>query len=360
MSTYDDILGKRNLQRIAGQAVSNLKGGNEEMMDQVRGAMAQVRSNGGNSSPTSQMRPGVGDPAMRRVENPTAGYVPAQRPRPEAQEKPVGGYDDIFSRLEKSHQVDEEALKKKETRDSKLAAIADGLGALHTIYSRSRGIEPITSGGPSASSQSRERYARLRGELDKDYSDKLQTYMKMEEMRQAADRQEKLDQYRRDQLASLDRDREEKRKMQQDLTAARVKLYNARMGKAIDESAYAHAYNNAIISGMSETEAINAGLAASKASQDELARQQKAESDAKVAAGQGLANQRNAAAHKNNVQAANVGAPTTTTSTRYDKDGNVSGRTVTTRRKGGGSGKSSGTNRNNQQVKTKTKTRTRI
>ena len=107
--------------------------------------------------------------------------------------KPVNGYGDILSsidELDKTHQANVEDLKKKQARDAKLAAIADGLGALHNIYSRSRGIEPITSGGPSASSKLRERYDKYRADLDKDYSDKIQTHLRMLKMQQDAERAE--------------------------------------------------------------------------------------------------------------------------------------------------------------------------
>lgn len=241
------------------------------------------------------------------------------------------------------------AREKREKRQALMAKIGDGLGAFHEAYSHMMGTKPMTSGSLSAAQEARAKALGLK--RDKEYKDALDNYLKVLETQRKEDYYKSIADTRRAQQESLDRDREEKRKMQKETNDARVALYKARMGKYLDESSYTLAYNNAIASGLSEAEAIKAGLAASAANQEELARQQKAESDAKVKAGEAQANQRNAAANASNARAAKTKASGsgrgkssgsyTTTTTTYDKNGKVKGTKVTTKTPGRGSSGSS-------------------
>lgn len=238
------------------------------------------------------------------------------------------------------------AREKREKRQALMAKIGDGLGAFHEAYSYMMGNKPMTSGSLSAAQEARIKALGL--ERDKKYKDALDNYIKVLETQRKEDYYKSIADTRKAQQESLDRDREEKRKMQKETNDARVALYKARMGKYLDESSYTLAYNNAIASGYSEADAIKAGLAASAANQEELARQQKAESDAKVKAGEAQANQRNAAANASNARAAKTKAggrssssSYTTTTTTYDKNGKVKGTKVTTKTPGRGGSRSS-------------------
>lgn len=269
---------------------------------------------------------------------------------------------DSKRKLDEETETDEQkaAREKREKRQALLAKIGDGLGAFHEAYSYMMGNKPMTSGSLSAAQEARIKALGL--ERDKKYKDALDNYIKVLETQRKEDYYKSIADTRRAQQESLDRDREEKRKMQKETNDARVALYKARMGKYLDESSYTLAYNNAIASGYSEADAIKAGLAASAANQEELARQQKAESDAKVKAGEAQANQRNAAANASNARAAKTkaggrssGSTYTTTTTTYDKNGKVKGTKVTTKTPGGSRSSKKPTSRSNSKKKTNVK-----
>lgn len=269
---------------------------------------------------------------------------------------------DSKRKLDEETETDEQkaAREKREKRQALLAKIGDGLGAFHEAYSYMMGNKPMTSGSLSAAQEARIKALGL--ERDKKYKDALDNYIKVLETQRKEDYYKSIADTRRAQQESLDRDREEKRKMQKETNDARVALYKARMGKYLDESSYTLAYNNAIASGYSEADAIKAGLAASAANQEELARQQKAESDAKVKAGEAQANQRNAAANASNARAAKTkaggrssGSTYTTTTTTYDKNGKVKGTKVTTKTPGGSRSSKNPTSRSNSKKKTNVK-----
>lgn len=262
---------------------------------------------------------------------------------------------------------DKKAREKREKRQALMAKIGDGLGAFHEAYSHMMGTKPMTSGSLSAAQEARVRALGL--QRDQEYKNALDNYLKVLEMQRKEDYYNSIAETRRAQQESLDRDRAEKRRETERLNNARIDLYNARKGKYLDESSYTLAYNNAIASGLPESEAIKAGLAASAESQRVLAEQQQRESDAKVKAGEALGNQRNAAANASNARADKTraggsagGGATTTTQTKvvYDRNGNVKGRTETTTTKKKGSGGSGGSSRgrgngNNSKKKTNVK-----
>lgn len=261
-----------------------------------------------------------------------------------------------------------EARERREKRQALMAKIGDGLSAFHEAYSHMMGNKPMTSGSTQAKHEARIKALGL--ERDKKYKDALSNYLKVLEMQQKADYQNAMAATRKAQQESMDRDRSERRKMQQETNDARVALYKARMGKYLDESSFTLAYNTAIASGMSEADAIKAGLAASAANQEELARQQKAESDAKVKAGEAQANQRNAAANASNARAAKTkasgsgrssGSYTTTTHEKVIKNGRVVSEKekTTTKSPGGGSRSSRSGNSNGKGKNRYSKVKTR-
>lgn len=299
---------------------------------------------------------------------PTQSVVPQDKTQ--QQQPQVANMNDLLVYLAKDskQKLDENtetpeqkaAREKREKRQTLLAKIGDGLGAFHEAYSYMMGNKPMTSGSLSAAQEARIKALGL--ERDHEYKNALDNYLKVLETQRKEDYYKSIADTRRAQQESLDRDREEKRKMQKETNDARVALYKARMGKYLDESSYTLAYNNAIASGYSEADAIKAGLAASAANQEELARQQKAESDAKVKAGEAQANQRNAAANASNARAAKTkaggrssGSTYTTTTTTYDKNGKVKGTKVTTKTPGGSRSSKKPTSRSNSKKKTNVK-----
>lgn len=297
------------------------------------------------SGTVDQARPANNQPQVTNMDELTAAIERARREVDEANETPE----------------QKAAREKREKREKLLATIGDGLGAFHEAYSHMRDIKPMTNGSIQAKQEARIRALGL--ERDKKYSDALQNYIKVMDMKRKNEYYNSIAETRRKQQESQDRDREEKRKEAARLNDARIELYKARQGKLIDESAYNQAYTDAIRSGLPESEAIEKGLAASKASLDELARQQKAESDAKVQKLQSDAHKSDAAANASNARAAKTRAGgssgSTTTKTTYDKNGNVKSTVVTTKSNGNsGSRRSSSKKGNNGNKKRKSKTST--
>lgn len=231
-------------------------------MEKVRQQQKKIEE-----SPTRQLSPGAGDPAMAAVEDPVhppvrkgaLQAVPGEQPPVTAQRPPVTGYGDIWARIDEAdaqYKKNLEELEGNRKRDERMSRIADGLSALHTIYEKARGAQPITGTGPSASASTRERYDKLRTALHKDYNEEIQGHLQRHLKRQAeqtaaenARWHDMVDAYRNKSLGvkeDIAADRDETARARNPLTAAQDAAYNAK---------YNEVYDDALASGLSEEQA---------------------------------------------------------------------------------------------------------
>jgi len=263
---------------------------------------------------------------------------------------------------------DKKAREKREKRQALMAKIGDGLGAFHEAYSHMMGTKPMTSGSLSAAQEARVRALGL--QRDQEYKNALDNYLKVLEMQRKEDYYNSIAETRRAQQESLDRDRAEKRSMQQEKNNAYIKLMEAKRQNELEKSDYYTAYLAALNSGADKETAETYANQEVVRLANEREAQEQAVAKAKENSYNAQANQRNAAANASNARADKTraggsagGGATTTTQTKvvYDRNGNVKGRTetTTTKKKGGGSGGSSrgrgnGNGNNNNSGKKKT------
>lgn len=258
---------------------------------------------------------------------------------------------------------DKKAREKREKRQALMAKIGDGLGAFHEAYSHMMGTKPMTSGSLSAAQEARVRALGL--QRDQEYKNALDNYLKVLEMQRKEDYYNSIAETRRAQQESLDRDRAEKRSMQQEKNNAYIKLMEAKRQNELEKSDYYTAYLAALNSGADKETAKTYANQEVVRLANEREAQEQAVAKAKENSYNAQANQRNAAAKASNARADKTraggsagGGATTTTQTKvvYDRNGNVKGRTetTTTKKKGGGSGGSSRGrgNGNNSQKRT--------
>ena len=234
-------------------------------------------------------------------------------------------YDEQKRRMGLETDADREKREKKEKAERIIAAIGDGVSALAQIHAAGNGAVVNQGTGTSLMEGVAKRHERLRRERDANDT-KLLSYLRE---RRNQDLQEKrlrqqheYQQRRNDEIERAHKENEEiKRKqveIRQQVADAQVNAAKARQSKDEAQAKYWDAYAEYRAQGMDDNHA---------------------KAMAQIA--------------KTKAQTANVGAPTTTTSTRYDKDGNVAGRTVTTRSRGTGK-KSNTTNKKPTSTKRKT------
>lgn len=215
------------------------------------------------------------------------------------------------------------AREKKAKRDKVMATIGDGLSAFHEAYSHMRGVEPMTS-GVSLSARAQARKERLEAQRKEDYNTALSNYLKVERAMKDAQAAQDLADYRKSNIERQRARDEAAARNQAARTNAYVKLQEAKRQNELEKSDYYTAFLDALNNGMNETAADQWA----KQEVVRLAGEREAKEREKE---QSVIDKNNRA----NQPKANVGATTTTTSTRYDKDGKVTGRTVTTRSKSG-------------------------
>jgi len=347
MGVLDDL----NKMRNAGVAAATAYA---QTMQQKNAALQQKRMatdrHQNSADPTTQMFNAV------RPQQPqqSGGTVNQTTPNQVSQVADFAGLREAMERTKQAvdeateSEADKQAREKREKRQALMAKIGDGLGAFHEAYSHMMGTKPMTSGSMSAAQEARVRALGL--ERDKKYKDALDNYIKVLEMQRKNDYYNSLADTRRAQQESLERDRTEKRKMQQEKNQAYINLMEAKRQNELEKSDYYTAYLNALNNGADvETAKVYANQEVVRLANEREAQDQ-AIAKAKENSYNAQANQRNAAAGASNARAAKTraggssGGTVTTTSDKvvYDKRGNVKGRTVTTTTKRkGGSGKSS-------------------
>lgn len=300
---------------------------------------------------------------MNRMFNPVAQQQPQQssgKVNQAAEQVPqvtnLAGLAEALERTRKAvddateSEEDKKAREKREKRQKLLATIGDGLGAFHEAYSHMMGQKPMTSGSLSAAQEARVEALGLK--RDKKYKDALDNYLKVIDMQRKNEYYNSLAETRKAQQESLERDRTEKRKMQQEKNQAYINLQEAKRQNELEKSDYYTAYLAALNNGADiETAKAYANQEVVRLANEREAQEQ-AIAKAKENSYNAKASQSNAAANASNARAAKTraggssGGTYTTVSdkTEYDKKGNVKGRTVTktTKSKGGsGSGGSS-------------------
>lgn len=232
---------------------------------------------------------------------------------PKSMKEWFGWYDEQRRRMGLETEADREKRERKEKAERMIAAIGDGVSALAQIHSASKGDVVNPGTGTTLSEGVSKRLERLRQQRDAQ-ENKVLGYLRERRNQEIQEKrlrqQEEYQQRRNDEIERTHKENEEiKRKqveIRQQVADAQVNAAKARQSKDEAQAKYWEAYAAYRAQGMDDNHA---------------------KAMAQVA--------------KTNAQAANVGA-STTTSTRYDKDGNVAGSTVTTRRRGTGTGKSSG------------------
>ena len=342
---------QKEQQWMSGQRRMN--GDGQQELQQGAGTTAADRA-------TRQMTPGGDVVPGFTVAHPQQSSGTVNHGDADAQPQ-VASMDDLIGYLRKKSrdklaEADETpeqkaAREKREKRERLLATIGDGLGAFHEAYSYMRGIKPMTSGSLSAAQEARVRALGL--ERDKKYSDALENYLKVLDAQRKEDYYKSIADTRRAQQESLDRDRTEKRKMQQEKNQAYINLMEAKRQNELEKSDYYTAYLNALNSGAD----IETAKAYANQEVVRLANEREAADAAvkqsKVDANKAQANQRNAAANASNARADKTRAggsssgTTTTTTTTYDKNGNVKGTKVTTKSKGNGGSRRSSSGKKN-------------
>ena len=234
-------------------------------------------------------------------------------------------YDEQRRRMGLETEADREKRERKENAERMIAAIGDGVSALAQIHAASNGAVVNPGTGTTLSEGVSKRLERLRQQRDAHENKVLGLLRerKNQELQEKRMRQQQEYQQRRnDEIERTHKENEEiKRKqveIRQQVAEAQVNAAKARQSKDEAQAKYWDTYAAYRAQGMDDNHA---------------------KAMAQIA--------------KTKAQTANVGAPTTTTSTRYDKDGNVAGRTVTTRSRGTGK-KSNTTNKKPTSTKRKT------
>lgn len=234
-------------------------------------------------------------------------------------------YDEQKRRMGLETDADREKREKKEKAERIIAAIGDGVSALAQIHAAGNGAIVNQGTGTTLSEGVSKRLERLRQQRDAQENKVLGLLRerKNQELQEKRLRQQQEYQQRRnDEIERTHKENEEiKRKqveIRQQVADAQVNAAKARQSKDEAQAKYWDAYAAYRAQGMDDNHA---------------------KAMAQIA--------------KTKAQTANVGTPTTTTSTRYDKDGNVAGRTVTTRSRGTGK-KSTTTNKKPTSTKRKT------
>jgi hypothetical protein len=240
---------------------------------------------------------------------------------------------------------DKQARERREKRQALLAKIGDGLGAFHEAYSHMMGSKPMTSGSMSAAQEARVKALGL--ERDKKYKDALDNYIKVLEMQRKNDYYNSIAETRRATQESLDRDRAEKRQMQQEKNNAYIKLMEAKRQNELEKSDYYTAYLAALNNGADKDTAEAYANQEVVRLANEREAQDQAVAKAKENSYNARAHQSNAAANASNARADKTrsagksSSSYTTTTTTYDKNGKVKGTKVTTKTPGGGGNRSS-------------------
>lgn len=295
----DESKKKRENDALRGQALT---------YDEV----AELEHPGSTTSPTSKMSP---NPVLPDNNPALAGVNVQQDAAGAASQEDTGvpkydSYAKMLEFLEANQKMDADADKRAKRREL-FAAIGDGISALASMYQATKGAPPVYQHGNDMSEVMRQRYDRMIAQRKAD-SDKYMNYLKVLAAKEAAEEQrdhrQQMAEYRQQQMAETERTHRENEEIKrrqveirQQVADAQVKAAEARQGKDEAQARYWDAYAAYRAQGMDDNHA---------------------KAMAQIA--------------KTNAQAANVGAPTTTTSTRYDKDGNKTGTTVTTRKRGGG------------------------
>lgn len=353
MGVLDEILNRRGA--AVGAAVDRFKQGVQQRADARQ--QQSLANNREKNSANPMLRgnrpqqPQQPQQSSGTVNQPGADQVP--------QVTDLAGLGEALERTRRAvdeareSEEDKQARERREKRQMLMAKLGDGLSAFHNAYSYMRGIKPMTSGSMSAQTEARIKALGL--ERDKKYNDALDNYLKVLDIQRKEDYYNSLAETRRAQQESLDRDRTEKRKMQQEKNQAYINLQEAKRQNELEKSDYYTAYLAALNNGADiDTAKAYANQEVVRLAEEREAQEQ-AIAKAKENSYNAQANQRNAAANASNARAdktraggSSSGGTVTTTSdkTVYDKNGNVKGRTVTTTtKKKGGSGKSS--NKNN-------------
>lgn len=278
----------------------------------VRATGSQYTDNTGKSDKTGIVD--AAKPAMPGLKQEKIKGLEGVDTTPKSLKEWFSWYDEQRRRLGLETDADREKREKKEKAERIIAAIGDGVSALAQIHAAGNGAIVNQGTGTSLMEGVAKRHERLRQQRDANDT-KLLSYLrerKNQELQEKRLRQQQEYQQRRnDEIERTHKENEEiKRKqveIRQQVADAQVNAAKARQSKDEAQAKYWDAYAEYRAQGMDDNHA---------------------KAMAQIA--------------KTKAQTANVGTPTTTTSTRYDKDGNVAGRTVTTRKKGGGSGRSSG------------------
>ncbi len=219
-----------------------------------------------------------------------------------------GWYDEQRRRMGLETEADREKRERKENAERMIAAIGDGVSALAQIHAAGNGAVVNQGTGTTLSEGVSKRLERLRQQRDAQ-ENKVLNLLRQRKQDELAEKrlnqQKEYQQQRNDEIERTHRENEEIKRQQLEIRKqvadAQVNAAKARQDKDEAQAKYWDAYAAYRAQGMDDNHA---------------------KAMAQIA--------------KTKAQTANVGAPTTTTSTRYDKDGNVAGSTVTTRSRGTG------------------------
>ena len=225
-------------------------------------------------------------------------------------------YADMMQQLSPYKPPTEEELAKerrKQKRETVLAAIGDGLNAFHLAYANQRGVKPLTTNA-SMSGKVRDRYEKWKKERDARTQEYLNAYLRAAKADDALEQQGVTNL-----LAKRRQDRLDKEtKIKEDKASAYLQYQAAVTSKNDEQAAYWRA----------KWEALEAGKDADTALKEAKAAQARAAAR--------LANVRADAGGFSNTAGAGMGEYTTTTVVERDKRGRETGRTTTRKRGAGG------------------------
>ena len=240
MGVLDEILNRRGA--AVGAAVDRFKQGVQQRADARQ--QQSLANNREQNSANPMLRgnrpqqPQQPQQSSGTVNQPGADQVP--------QVTDLAGLGEALERTRRAvdeareSEEDKQARERREKRQMLMAKLGDGLSAFHNAYSYMRGINPMTSGSMSAQTEARIKALGL--ERDKKYNDALDNYLKVLDIQRKEDYYNSLAETRRAQQESLDRDRTEKRKMQQEKNQAYINLQEAKRQNELEKSDYYTAY----------------------------------------------------------------------------------------------------------------------
>lgn len=221
-------------------------------------------------------------------------------------------YVEMMQQLSPYKPPTEEELAKerrKQKRETVLAAIGDGLNAFHLAYANQRGVKPLTTNA-SMSGKVRDRYEKWKKERDARTQEYLNAYLRAAKADDALEQQGVTNL-----LAKRRQDRLDKEtKIKEDKAAAYQQYQASVTSKNEEQAAYWRA----------KWEALEAGKDADTALKEAKAAQARAAAR--------LANVRADAGGFSNTAGAGMGEYTTTTVVERDKRGRETGRKTTRKR----------------------------